>query len=78
MKLFKFFAEWCTPCKKQTEILSDFKDVPVVEFDVDEESEMANKFKIKSLPTMVLVDDEENEIHRFIGLTTIDKIKEYV
>jgi thioredoxin-related protein len=45
-------------------------DIAVEEFDIDNEMMMVQEYKIRSVPTMVLVDDTGKEIRRQIGLVT--------
>lgn len=75
MKLLKFWAEWCEPCKQQGKLLENFTDVPVKEHNVEDDFELATKYGVRNLPTMILVDEDDNEVHRFVGLTKIDEIK---
>lgn len=76
MKLIKFEAPWCSGCKAQDAQLEKLKDIDIVHIDVDEDPDSANKFSIRSLPTMVILDDEDSEIKRFVGVTPSDKIQE--
>ena len=80
MRLLKFWAEWCQPCKKQSELLKDFKDFPVESINVEDESnvEIVNKYGVRGLPTLILLDDNNEVVHTFSGLTTLDKIKEVI
>lgn len=78
MKLLKFTASWCPSCKQLSKVLEDFNDVPVEEIDVEDRFELADKYGIRNLPTMILLDKDNNEIRRFVGLTTLDKIREFV
>ena len=80
MRLLKFWAEWCQPCKKQSELLKDFKDFPVESINVEEESnvEIVNKYGVRGLPTLILLDDNNEVVHTFSGLTTLNKIKEVI
>ncbi len=57
--LVDFWAAWCGPCKKLTPILNeiaqDMKDtVHVVKIDVDKNPKTCDKYKITSLPTLLL------------------------
>ena len=78
MRLLKFWADWCKPCKKQTEILKDFKDFPVESIDVEAEENAAivDKYGVRGLPTLILLDNDNNVKHTFTSVTTIDKIRE--
>ena len=42
--------------------------VPVEEVDIDSNVFMSTQFNIRSVPTMVLVDDKEKEIKRNVGV----------
>ena len=78
MKLLKFTASWCPSCKQQSKILEDFNNIPVEEIDVEEQFELANEYGIRNLPTMILLDNEGKEKYRFIGVTTLDKIRDFL
>ena len=57
--LVDFYADWCEPCKLFSPILEDVADdydyVKVVKVNVDEEVELAQKYGIISLPTLLVV-----------------------
>jgi len=81
MKLLKFYAEWCGPCKGLTMIINGAKDkidIPIEEYDIDNEMIMAQDYKIRSVPTIVLVDDKNQEIKRHVGLLTEEKLLEFL
>ena len=80
MKLLQFKAVWCNPCKQQTK---EFKENPVdVELeaiDVDEDDkDLATKYSIRSIPTMVLVGDNDEVINRWTGVTKSSTINEFI
>jgi len=57
--LVDFYATWCGPCQQMHPILDQFKvkmgsSVRIVKIDVDKNQEVAAKFKIRSVPTLVL------------------------
>ena len=73
--MIDFKAEWCGPCKmldqttwRDENVISTLKDKAVaVKVDVDENGELAAKYSIHSLPTVIFVDGNGNEVSRFIG-----------
>ena len=81
MKLLKFYAEWCGPCKMQTMVIKGAGDkitVPVEEVDIDSNVFMCTQFGIRSVPTMVLVDDKEKEIKRKVGVLQESELLEWL
>jgi thioredoxin 1 len=70
--LVDFDVPWCAPCRVQKSIVEAiaqrFADrVSVMVMDVDQNSRIANKMNIKSVPTLVLFK-KGKEVTRFIGL----------
>ena len=81
MKVFKFYAEWCQPCKGLTMVVNGAKDkisIPIEEVNIDENIMLSQNFKIRSVPTMILVDAQENEIKRHVGLMNEEQLLEFV
>lgn len=57
--LVDFFADWCGPCKMLAPILKDVKaelgeEVKIVKIDVDRNQELAAKYQVRGVPTMML------------------------
>lgn len=78
-QLIKFSASWCQPCKS---LASNFKHVnlgkvELVNIDIDENFEEANKYGIRSVPTMILIEDGV-EKKRTSGVLMADKIEEFI
>jgi thioredoxin 1 len=81
MKVLKFYADWCGPCKALTriiEIAGEKVTIPVENVNIDENIFLAQEFKVRSVPTMILVDDGENEIKRHVGLVNEEKLLEFL
>ena len=68
MKVMKFYATWCGPCKAMSQILSTMDDLPEIqEIDIDEHMETAAKFNVRSVPTLVMVAEDGTEVKRYTG-----------
>ena len=72
VRLTDFYADWCGPCKTQDPILeeleADYEDVEFAKVDVDEEQEVANEYQVRSLPTLV-IENDDGIVERFVGVT---------
>ena len=59
--LIDFWATWCGPCRMIAPIIEEIAkertDIKVGKINVDDEAELANKFNIASIPTVILVKD---------------------
>jgi thioredoxin 1 len=59
--LLDFFATWCGPCRMVGPIIDEIAEenssVKVGKVDVDAESELATKFQVYSIPTLVVMKD---------------------
>jgi thioredoxin-like negative regulator of GroEL len=74
-KILKFGADWCMPCKVLNKKLEDFTDCEVVKYDVDDvDEELLEKFKIRNIPVTILLDENEEEIQRWIGVFDVNEI----
>ena len=70
MKLLKFQADWCGPCKMQTSVLNQIKEkinVPIEVIDIDIQMDLAREYDVRAVPTLVLIN-EEGEIKRHTGV----------
>jgi len=73
-----FYADWCGPCKTQDPILEELEeDYPDVDFEkvnVDEKQEVANEYQVRSLPTLI-VENDDGVVERFVGVTQRDDLE---
>ncbi len=84
--LVDFYATWCGPCKMMHPILEQLKDkigdsATIVKIDVDKNQDLAQTFRVMSVPTLVIFKDGELK-WRASGVHTAEdleaKLKEYM
>ena len=72
--LVDFFANWCGPCKMLSpivdEVAKENEQIKVVKIDVDNAQDLAAKYGVMSIPTLVVIKNGK-ETNRSVGL--IDK-----
>ena len=77
MKIYKFQATWCNPCKMLSKTFEsvDLDGHELVEVDIDENAELAKQYGVRSVPCLVMVDDDGSELKRLVGLQNETKLK---
>lgn len=80
MKILKFYSNSCGPCKVMSKELAKLKGIEIVDYDATDENnvEILDKYKVLSIPTIIVVDDKGDIINRFGGIVPIEKIKEVI
>ena len=78
--LVDFWATWCGPCKMQAPVLdaldAEMGDkVKICKVDVDAEMQIARKFRVMSIPTLVALKDGKVKATR-VGYTDLDGLKD--
>ena len=66
MKLLKFYSKTCGPCRLLSKIIESLKveDLEVVSIDIAENNSAVEEYSIRSVPTLVFLDNEGKEFHR--------------
>ena len=73
-----FKGSWCQPCKILASIIENNPPaIPLVEIDIDEDFELAAKYKVRGVPTLIVFENGE-EINRKVGLLTAVQLREFV
>lgn len=73
MKYLKFYSPTCQPCQQVDQILQE-KGIEYESINVLEDKETRSKFGIMGVPTVIVLDDEGNEIKRAVGVHEIKKL----
>ena len=78
--LVDFYAAWCGPCQLQTPILEELAeeigdDAKIAKLDVDGSRETAARFRVASIPHLVLLRDGEI-VREFRGLTDVRTLRD--
>ena len=59
--LLDFFASWCGPCRMVAPILDEIaaerQDIKVCKVDIDEQPELASRYRVMSVPTLMVMKD---------------------
>ena len=59
--LLDFFASWCGPCKMvapiMDEIAEEREDIKVCKVDIDQQPELASRFRVMSVPTLMVMKE---------------------
>lgn len=72
-----FFATWCGPCKMLSPIMDEVEqEMPDVEFlkiDVDQEEDLARRFGVMSIPTIIVFKNGEIKAQN-VGFMSKDEV----
>ena len=75
-----FYATWCGPCKMfgpVFEKVSNGSSITFIKIDVDAHEDIARKYGIMSIPTIVLLNNGEVE-KKHMGFMTEDELKKFI
>lgn len=80
--LVDFSADWCGPCKMISPILKELAkemedETSIVQVNVDEQSELAQRFDVMSIPTLILFKDGK-QVGRKTGFLPKPKLQEFI
>ena len=81
MKVKKFYAEWCGPCKGLSMVIAGAGDkitIPIENIDIDSNIMESVQYDVRSVPMLVLVDDNGKEIKRLNGMVSETQLLEFL
>jgi thioredoxin 1 len=77
-KILRFTAAWCSPCKQLAKTLEQIEtNIPIEVIDIDVNPEIATEFGIRSVPTLVMMEDNVTT-KRLVGNKTIQEIEAFI
>lgn len=79
--LLKFSASiWCKPCKELDKIIlaTDLGDIDYNEVDVDEDPSLVKYWNVRGVPTLLLLDENKEELKRHTGLLSPVGLQNFV
>ncbi|MFA9388523.1 MAG: thioredoxin [Prolixibacteraceae bacterium] len=74
--LVDFWATWCAPCRVMAPVLNDVAaqlsgNAHVGKVDIEKYQSLAQKYKVRSIPTLILFKNGK-EVNRYVGIKTKD------
>ena len=77
-KVLKFHAKWCGPCQAlNMALLDEDVGVEIEGVDVDSSPELAVKYRVRGVPTLIYLRDDQ-EIGRKVGGGTLQEVKTWI
>lgn len=79
--LLDFWAAWCGPCQMLLPVVeglaAEVTDAKICKVNVDEQPQLAEKFKVMTIPTLVVIKDGK-EVKRSVGVKPKDQILDLI
>lgn len=75
-KLLVFTASWCGPCKGFKPTLLELEQDRLVYVDIDENPEARTQYEVRSVPTVILVNEDGKELERLVGSQPLSKLQD--
>ena len=77
-KILRFTASWCGPCKMLAKTLEQVNTgIPIEVIDIDTHPEIATEFAIRSVPTLVMMEDNVAS-KRLVGNKTLQELEAFI
>lgn len=82
IELLDFYAQWCPPCKTMAPIFAELEKefegrTEFRKIDIDTGADEAEKFKVMSIPTFVILKDSQ-EVSRKVGALSKEVLKSWI
>lgn len=78
VKILKFSADWCQPCKQLATSIEQAKlTIPVEEINVDNEPDSVTQYSVRGVPTLILMRDG-TELARSSGYKNVSQLRAFI
>lgn len=79
MKVIKVYADWCGPCRELEKLLQECGiEHESVDIDSMDGEGLSLKYNIRSLPTLIITDNEGNLLRKLSGMVSKEKLVEFI
>ncbi len=75
LTIIDFYADWCGPCKMLSQVLEQLEDIDIIKINVDEHEDLAKKYKVMSIPYLLIVKNGKIE-KELLGFKSKDDLEE--
>lgn len=79
VKVTKWYAAWCGPCQviaPEMDRMHAAGDINLTSINIEDDWAAARAAGIRGVPTIIVHDDEGNELHRYAGLAPLKQYLE--
>lgn len=78
MKVLKFSADWCNPCKQMSAWLDTHEhNHDITEINIDGNKQLVEHYGIRGVPTLVMLNEDESVNKTIVGFS-IPKLTEFL
>lgn len=83
MKILKFTASWCPSCRHMSNTIFDFPEdkrklFKEIDIETDEGDNLATEYNVRSLPTLIFLDSENNILYKTTGNQTKKQLEDLI
>ena len=77
-QLYYISADWCSPCQQFSPIMNQAasQGVQIQKVNIDHEPAVATRFNVRSVPTVILVENGKEKA-RFVGVRSLKQVIDF-
>lgn len=78
MKILKFSASWCSPCKILDYTLKDYDKYPIEKLSIEDNPDKILEYNVMKVPTLIVLNDKEEELSRISGMIGRESFEKWI